>query len=104
MGNDGGEGVEELCKQSIDCMLARSHTKVIFPIITLGLLTEYLAGGQITYSDQEVRRAYESAVHTMKAYLGHDLHIGGKYYDAYPSRNLPKRPVVIMSHFPCVQS
>ncbi|MGI2904799.1 hypothetical protein [Tolypothrix sp. VBCCA 56010] len=30
----------------------------------------------------------------MQAYLQHNLHIGGKYYDAYPSRNLPKYGVV----------
>ena len=26
--------------------------------------------------------------------MGHNLHIGGKYYDAYPSRNLPRYGVV----------
>ena len=30
----------------------------------------------------------------MVDYLNHDLHIGGRYYDAYPSRNLPKYGVL----------
>lgn len=30
----------------------------------------------------------------MQKYLQHNLHIGGKYYDAYPSRNLPKYGVL----------
>ena len=30
----------------------------------------------------------------MVDYLHHDLHVGGKYYDAYPSRNLPKYGVL----------
>lgn len=30
----------------------------------------------------------------MQNYLQHNLHIGGKYYDAYPSRNLPKYGVL----------
>jgi len=35
-------------------------------------------------------KSYKIAVKSMKDYLKHELHIGGKYYDAYPSRNLPK--------------
>ncbi len=84
----------DLCKTKIDRMLARSQTKIIFPLITLGLLKSYLQGGKVVFSDKEVRLAYEQAVREMKLYLGHDLHVGGKYYDAYPSRNLPKYGVL----------
>jgi hypothetical protein len=83
-----------LCKSNIERMLKRSQTKVIFPIITLGLLKKYDEDGESTFSDSEIRKCYEKAVRYMKNYLGHDLHIGGKYYDAYPSRNLPKYGVL----------
>jgi hypothetical protein len=46
------------------------------------------------FTDADVRNCYGEAVTYMKAYLGHDLHIGGKYYDAYSSRNLPKYGVL----------
>jgi hypothetical protein len=75
-------------------MLGRSQTKVIFPVITLGLLRRYAANGQFIFTDAEIRSAYEASVEDMKKYLGHNLHIGGKYYDAYPSRNLPKYGVL----------
>lgn len=84
----------DVCKSEIDMMLKRSQTKVIFPVITLGLLVEFLDNGQTVFSDLEIRRSYEKAVRFMKTYLKHDLHIGGKYYDAYPSRNLPKYGVL----------
>lgn len=82
------------CQSEIDRMLARSQTKVIFPLITLGLLSAYLDSGQDVFTDNDIRRLYEKTVGDMKSFLGHDLHIGGKYYDAYPSRNLPKYGVL----------
>lgn len=84
----------ELCQSSIDRMLKNSQTKVIFPIITLALLRENSESGKSIFSDYEIRKAYEKTVQFMKEYLGHDVHIGGKYYDAYPSRNLPRYGVV----------
>ncbi len=75
-------------------MLKRSQTKVIFPIITIGLLKVYQGESKKIFSDAEIRKCYEEAVRYMKQYLGHDLHMGGKYYDAYPSRNLPKYGVL----------
>lgn len=86
--------VEEFCKQNIRGMLKRSQTKVIFPLMTLGLLQECHENGTVRFSDAEIRKLYFSAVSYMKEYLGHDLHIGGKYYDAYPSRNLPRYDVL----------
>jgi ribosomal protein S13 len=82
------------CKEQIERMLARSQTKVIFPLITLGLVTAFCEKGQTIFSDGEIRELYEDTVRKLKSYLGHDLHIGGKYYDAYPSRNLPKYQVL----------
>lgn len=85
---------ECFCTDNIEKMLKRSQTKVIFPIITLGLLVNYRNLRKNLFSDSEVRKCYEEAVTYMKQYLGHDLHVGGKYYDAYPSRNLPKYGVL----------
>ncbi|MDT5158938.1 MAG: hypothetical protein QOC99_3588 [Acidobacteriota bacterium] len=85
---------EDFCKSEVDRMLKNSQTKVIFPIITLALVQEYLNSGKSTFSDNEIRKLYEKAVKDAKIYLGHDLHIGGKYYDAYPSRNLPRYGVL----------
>ncbi|TRZ52936.1 MAG: HaeII family restriction endonuclease [Dehalococcoidia bacterium] len=87
--------VDELfCKDNIEKMLQRSQTKIIFPIITFGIVKEYHEAGKNLFSDTEIRRCYEEAVKYMMNYLKHDLHIGGKYYDAYPSRNLPKYGVL----------
>lgn len=85
---------EEFCKSNIERMLKNSQTKVIFPIITLALLKEYNSAGKKVFSDREIRKAYEHTVNDLKNFLKHDVHIGGKYYDAYPSRNLPRYSVV----------
>jgi hypothetical protein len=75
-------------------MLLRSKTKVIFPIISFGLIKKYSENKQEYFSDNEIKTYYEKSVNYFKKYLGHSLHIGGKYYDAYPSRNLPKYGVL----------
>jgi hypothetical protein len=80
------QGPEEYCKSEIERMLKNSQTKVIMPVVTLGLLAAYCAGNKRTFSDPEIRKAYESAVRTMKQFLGHDVHIGAKYEDAYGMR------------------
>ncbi|MCL6099086.1 MAG: HaeII family restriction endonuclease, partial [Bacteroidetes bacterium] len=59
-----------------------------------GLLKKYSEDKQEHFSDNEIKRQYENSVKYFKKYLGHSLHIGGKYYDAYPSRNLPKYGVL----------
>ena len=82
------------CKEQIEKMLSRSKTKVIFPIISFGLLKQYAEHKQKYFTDNEIKSYYESTVDYLKNYLGHSLHIGGKYYDAYPSRNLPKYGVL----------
>lgn len=82
------------CQVQVDKMLARSQTRVIFPLITLGLVRAYLHKGKRVFVDKEIRELYEQTVNDAKQFLGHDMHIGGKYYDAYPSRNLPKYGVL----------
>jgi len=67
-------------------MLKYSQTKVIMPVVTLGLLQVFLQTEQLSFSDAAVKRAYEAAVRQLKTFLGHDVHIGAKYYDAYGSR------------------
>ena len=84
----------ETCKNHIERMLRLSQTKVIFPIITYGLLLRFEETGQIRFTESEVRSTYINAVVAIKESLGHDLHIGGRYYDAYPSRNLPRYSVL----------
>ena len=82
------------CQTEVEKMLLRSKTKIIFPIISFGLIKAYSENGQKYFSDNEIKKCYEKSVRYFKEYLGHSLHIGGKYYDAYPSRNLPKYGVL----------
>jgi len=84
----------QYCKEQIEKMLERSQTKIIFPLITLGLIKEYKEKGKDIFSDSDIKKLYKATVNEMKSFLEHDLHIGGKYYDAYPTRNLPKYKVL----------
>src|SRR5438128_3079862 len=77
---------EAYCRCEIDRMLKYSQTKVIMPVVTLGLLSVFLEKGERAFSDPEIKKAYEAAVRRLKEFLGHDVHIGAKYYDAYGSR------------------
>jgi hypothetical protein len=77
---------ETFCRCEIERMLKYSQTKVLMPVVTLGLLNVFLQDGQTEFTDSEIKRAYETAVKQLKKFLGHDLHIGAKYYDAYGSR------------------
>ena len=82
------------CIEKIELMIKRSKTKIIFPLITYGLITDFLNENKVVFTDNEIKKSYEKAVNKFKKILGHDIHIGGKYYDAYPSRNLPKYGVL----------
>ena len=77
---------ELFCHGEIERMLKYSQTKVIMPVVTLGLLRSFLGSGKRIFSDSEIKRAYEDAVRELKEFLGHDVHIGAKYYDAYGNR------------------
>ncbi|MEI6434585.1 MAG: HaeII family restriction endonuclease [Bacteroidota bacterium] len=83
-----------ICEESILKMLRKSQTKVIFPIIAYALISEYNNSGKYFFTDREIRKLYNDSVRAIKIFLKHNLHIGGKYYDAYPVRNLPKYGVL----------
>ena len=84
---------ESFCRSEINRMLKYSQTKVIMPVVTLGLLNVFLQQGQRVFTDAEIKRADEAAVKQLKKFLGHDVHIGAKYYDAYGSR-MPRYSVL----------
>ncbi|MGH9875545.1 MAG: hypothetical protein ACRD9S_24070 [Pyrinomonadaceae bacterium] len=77
---------ENLCKSEIERMLKNSQSKVIMPVIALGLLRAYASAGKKLFSDSEIRKSYELAVRDLKKFLGHDIHVGAKYEDAYGMR------------------
>src|ERR1035441_3956037 len=77
---------EAFCRSEINRMLKYSQTKVIMPVVTLGLLREFAKTGQRVFVDPEIKKTYEAAVKSLKAFLGHDVHIGVRYYDAYGTR------------------
>src|ERR1700738_5261189 len=77
---------KDFCRTEIERMLKNSQTKVIAPVITLGILRTHAATGKAQFSDSEIRNVYDSAVESLKNFLHHDVHIGAKYYDAYGSR------------------
>jgi hypothetical protein len=77
---------ETFCKGEIERMLKNSQTKVIMPVVALGLLKEFVASGASSFTDTAVRKAYQSAVRDLTQFLGHDVHIGAKYEDAYGMR------------------
>ncbi len=77
---------EAFCRGEIDRMLKYSQTKGIMPAVTLGLPQVFKETGQRVFTDPEVKKAYEAATKHLKDFLGHDVHIGAKYYDAYGSR------------------
>lgn len=91
--------IPEAVSETIERMLKRSQTKILFPVITLGIVKAYLDTNQDIFTDLEIRGIYWNTVQELKKYLGHDLHIGGIYYDAYSSRNLPQYEVIkIIDH------
>lgn len=67
-------------------MLKNSQAKIIAPAVVFGLLREFIASGKLEFTDGEIRKYYTSAVSDLQAFLGHDVHIGAKYYDAYGGR------------------
>jgi len=77
---------EEFCRAEVDRMLRNSQTKVIMPVVTFGLLRVFLAEEKRVFSDPEIGHAYKAAVRYLIEFLGHDVHIGAAYYDAYGTR------------------
>jgi len=62
-------------KDTIERMLKRSQTKILFPIITLGMVKSFLQTDRDVFTDLEIRGIYQETVQELKKYLGHDLHI-----------------------------
>lgn len=56
------------------------------PVVTYALLRAFLANGKVQFLDAEIRSHYEASVKELTAFMGHDVHIGAKYYDAYGNR------------------
>lgn len=77
---------ESFCRTEIDRMLKYSQTKVIMPVVTFGLLSAFITNGKHAFTDTEIKKAYNEAVKSLVSFLGHDVHIGAKYYDAYGTR------------------
>lgn len=67
-------------------MLKNSQTKVIMPAVAYGVLRHHLATNQSVFGDTEIRHCYQEALRLLKKHLGHDVHIGAKYEDAYGMR------------------
>ncbi len=74
------------CKAEFERMLKNSQTKVIMPALGLGVLRQFLATQTSGFTDRELRLSYEAAVRSLKEHLGHDVHVGAKYEDAYGMR------------------
>lgn len=74
------------CVEHVERMLKNSQTKVIVPVLTLGLVQNYVATNNDVIKDSDIRKCYEKAVKFLAVFLGHDVHIGAKYYDAYGGR------------------
>jgi hypothetical protein len=77
---------EANCRSEIERMLKNSQTKVIMPAVAFGVLRRYLVTKQTAFGDTEIKHAYQEAVRLLKKHLGHDVHIGAKYEDAYGMR------------------
>lgn len=67
-------------------MLKNSQTKVIMPVIAFGVLRHHSATKRTTLDDAEIKSAYQDALRFLKKHLGHDVHMGAKYEDAYGMR------------------
>jgi hypothetical protein len=74
------------CRSEIERMLKNSQTKVIMPAVAFGVLRHYSSTKQTVLGDTEIKHAYQEAVRFLKKHLGHDVHIGAKYEDAYGMR------------------
>ena len=87
------------CRSEIERMLKNSQTKVIMPAVALGVLRNYLETNQTVLGDTEIKHTYQEAVRFLKKHLGHDVHIGAKYEDAYGMRMAGKADSEIRSDF-----
>ena len=92
------DATEAYCRGEVGRMLKNSQTKVIMPVVTLGVLRAYVNTGKIHFSDSDIKKEYEAAVKTLTTFLGHDVHFGAKYYDAYGTRMSRYRVLKSVGH------
>lgn len=74
------------CKSEIERMLKNSQTKLIMPAVAYGVLLHHLQTKETVFTDAEIKQAYQNALYALKKHLGHDVHFGAKYEDAYGMR------------------
>lgn len=89
------QALPEQARCDLEKMISRTKSKLIAPVLTAGILRHHLESGDTEFSEDQMRRTYQEEVcQTVRHVLGHNLHIGGDYEDAYCSRTLPKYGVV----------
>jgi len=89
------DSLPENIRVCLDKMISMTKTKLIAPVLTAGIMRRLVLRGFLDYSERDMREAYEEEVcHTAREILGHNLHVGGDYEDAYCSRTLPKYGIV----------
>jgi hypothetical protein len=74
------------CRSEIERMLKNSQTKIIMPVVAFGVLRNHANGKKTAFTDSEIKHAYECSVQFLKSFLGHDVHFGARYEDAYAMR------------------
>ena len=50
------------CQDQVLRMLRLSQTRIILPVITLGLLRQHSKTGQLEFTDREIQRCYETTL------------------------------------------
>lgn len=56
------------------------------PAVAYGVLRHFLTTKNPVLRDSDVKGAYQESLRLLKKHLGHDVHIGAKYEDAYGMR------------------
>ena len=85
------------CQREISVMVERSKTRLIAPTLTLGLLQSYVGNDKTIFSERETQAAYALAVKHLQGFMGHGLHIGAKWEDAYPTDFLTREERVFQT-------
>ena len=66
--------IDALVQATIDSMMERTKSKLIAPVLTLGVLRRFIEEDKVDFTDQEMRAAYEGEVcRTVREVLHHSL-------------------------------
>lgn len=76
----------EACQRELSRMLKNSQTKIIMPVIAHGLLRAHVGTRETVFTDSQIKRLYRESLEEIARFLGHRMHLGAKYYDAYGGR------------------